>query len=315
MRGTFGTGAETSSSRFPPNAWWTRRVNPDIVAAIRDIYEVYDMAPDFIHSWEHKLGANAPDAGNSLVVVITAMWQEAMRHKHELQAREDDTTTLEADNPLLGLTSRRSETAEQEPQQGPSLSDAHASALPMMRTNAAYGSLHPNSASRATRNLSGAFDSTAREGGTVSAATADALNSLRQHLHDLPNAATEHEREIVTDSGTGITQDAHDTNTGSGAVSGLPENPFSQHRQWADRRAAEAPTASHTAGNTAVVHGEPPGPLASTTQQQTLQNTANTGPQSQAELNSAAKSLVHLKDWGSHEPPLRQLCRPWIFKE
>ena len=289
MQGSFGPRAETSRSRFPPEQWWSRRINRDLLTGLERVFAVYGISPEFLYSWAHKLGANAPSSGNSLVYVITAMLQAADQYTLELERREDDTSTLEEDDPMLGLFARQPDSATPELQQGRPHTDAQTAGLPEMRTNAAFGSLHPNSASRATRNLSSALDGTAREGG-VSAATVEAFQSLRQQVHDQSNTAPRNEQVILTYSDTGVTQSSvQDTNNGSGAASGRTEDPFLQRQHWADRRAAGAPSNLQPAETAGTVNGEPSGTFAQSTQPETLQGTANTGQQSQAELNSAVQ--------------------------
>ena len=160
MQGTFRGVDETSTLCFPPDDWWTRRVNRDIIAALRCTFEVFEIDPQFLYSWQHQLGRESvgAGAGNRLVPIITAMYRAAKARP--LQQEEDDTLTLAADNPLHGLATSQQGNVQTPMDEGSLL----ATQLPDTRSVVIAGTMDPQSTRPASRNLHSMFDTSARGG-------------------------------------------------------------------------------------------------------------------------------------------------------
>ena len=222
MQRTFRGVDEASTLCFPPDDWWTRRVNRDIIAALRCTFEVFEIDPQFLYSWQHQLGRESvgAGAGNRLVPVITAMYQAARARR--LQQEEDDTLTLAADNPLHGLATSQQGNVQTLMDEGSLL----ATQLPDTRSVAIAGTMNPQSARPASRNLRSMFDISAR-GGVASDA--------------IPRA--EAQTTQITDSGM----------RSSGQEIDLQH---ANRDAWANRRAADRATLS-VQQETGLTHGEP----------------------------------------------------------
>ena len=134
---------------FPPDQWWSTRVDRDLVYVIKEIYAAYRINPEHLWDLEPILGRNSRFSGNRLSYVLTAQYEGAVRLRAEQEA--EDETLLSEGHPLAGIAQRRNREASSEP-------------VLVADQSAPETVWHTN----ATRNLSPALDSVSREGGGVS---------------------------------------------------------------------------------------------------------------------------------------------------
>ena len=132
-------------TKFPPDAWFTRRISADLICAYREIFWHFGMNSVYVWSLEQKLGRDSAAPGNLLAYFATAMYQAAKEVVREREA--EDEATLTADNPLCGISSDREAPSDTAPVAARASEPTH---------------WHTN---RAARDLSPTLNSVSREGG------------------------------------------------------------------------------------------------------------------------------------------------------
>ena len=264
-------------TQFPPDSWWSPLIPPDTREAVASIFHDNRLDPGYLYSWEHKLGARASIFGNKSNYILSAIYQASRQRRRELDSQED--LSLEADNPMFGLASRRR-------QQGSVAETPFATALPAWRMNTAFGGT-PGVEGRVQRSLSSAMDAI-REGGRLSIGNDSAQEDLRQVLHDNPSnrvVPAQTNAQTITDSG-------------SGAIAGQSLDPqadshaerVAERQQWSDRLAARQHPAVQNAAaesTSVAIQGDPSRPLESAQLALAPINTQQmAGPQSDAQTRS-----------------------------
>ena len=85
-----GAMGSTQHTKFPPAEWFHPDINPKIVQALREIYQVYCVDPSHLYGERAQriLSARSTEVyrGNRLTTVISCMWQAANDRKAQLQA-------------------------------------------------------------------------------------------------------------------------------------------------------------------------------------------------------------------------------------
>ena len=78
-----GAMESVQHTRFPPDEWFHPDINPKIVQALREIYQVYSVDPSHLYGdrAQRMLGAGSTFRGNRLIAAISCMWQAANDRK------------------------------------------------------------------------------------------------------------------------------------------------------------------------------------------------------------------------------------------
>ena len=223
---------DARNRQIPPDEWWSARVNPGLINALRLIHRVSNLPTSSYWDSEASLGRRAPRGQNQAVQILTCIFRAAQEEERHMA--EEDAEILADDCPMNGFIDQ--------PTEGGRLPKE--AARPDWRDNEAFGSRSAERLERptASRNLRTTLESSSLlvsgEGGTTT--QHDGL--LRHDSHGAePLAFT---REIAA------LPALH---------AGAFERQHANHQEWAARRASREPPShfsdaadtARTAGNIA----------------------------------------------------------------
>ena len=89
---------EDTGAAFPPDNWFTHRINRKTIQTLRAVYRAHNIDPAFIRNYERQLGSGTSATGNLLSWIIAAMGDSALARL----ARDitEDASTLQEGNPM-----------------------------------------------------------------------------------------------------------------------------------------------------------------------------------------------------------------------